>query len=75
MDIIYRKDTLYVYLKEIPDEEIIKTLESRVDNIMVTYNIENLVIATSEQSDESDIHLHEFESKFNRRHRKKVIIK
>ena len=75
MDIIYRKDTLYVYLREIPDEDIIKTLESRVDNIMGTYNIENLVISTGEQSDESDVHLHEFESKFNSRHRKKVIIK
>lgn len=75
MDIIYRKDTLYVYLKEEIDEEKIRTLESRVDNIMGTYNIENLVISTNENIEEADVHLHEFESKFNSRHRKKVIIK
>lgn len=75
MDIIYRKDTLYVYLRETPDAEMIKTLESRVDNIMGTYNIENLVIATNEPEEKIDIHLHEFENKFNSRHSKKVIIK
>ena len=75
MDIIYRKDTLYVYLRELPNEKNIETLESIVDNIMGTYNIENLVIATDESNEESDVHLNKFESKFNSRHRKKVIVK
>lgn len=75
MDIIYRKDTLYVYLKEDIDSEKMRILESRVNNIMGTYNIENLVIATDDVNDDADIHLHEFERNFNRSHRKKVIIK
>lgn len=72
MDIIYKKDTLYVYLDERLNEDVMRTLESRVNNIMGTYNIENLVINTKEKSTE---HLHEFESKYNSKHRSKVIIK
>ena len=71
MDIIYKKDTLYVYLDEKVDQEVVDTLESRVDNIMDTYNIENLVINTRSRSR----HLHEFETKYNSRHQSKVIIK
>jgi hypothetical protein len=72
MDIIYRKDTLYVYLDESLDSDIVRTMESRVNNIMSTYNIENLVINTN---DSPDSHLLDFQTKYNSSHKSKVVIK
>ncbi len=72
MDIIYKKDTLYVYLDDSDDSEAVGTLEDKVDHIMSTYNIDNLVINTKDDSRED---IQEFESKFNSKHRSKVIIK
>lgn len=72
MDIIYKKDTLYVYIDEAINEELVDTLESRVDHIMGTYNIENLVINAK---DRNSLHFHEFETKYNSRHKSKVVIK
>lgn len=71
MNIIYRKNTLYVYLKEEIDPLLVETLEDRVNNIMGTYDIENLVIKTNGQQ---SAHFHEFESRYNSRHKSKVII-
>lgn len=72
MDIEYRKDTLYVHLNENIDKDKIESLETKVDNIMKTYDIGNLVINTRGKGRE---HLHEFEWKYNSRHRTNVIIK
>lgn len=72
MDIIYRKDTLYVYIDEVVDEHVVRKLERNVENIMETYNINNLVVDTNNQS---RIHFHGFESRYNSKHKPKMIIK
>lgn len=72
MDIIYKKDTLYVYLDEEVDEQGMSALEDKVDGIMSTYNIENLVIDTHRTN---QAHLRRFESSYNSRHRSRVVIK
>lgn len=72
MDIIYKKNTLYVYLDESLNDSTLEILERRVNNILRTYKIDNLVINSEEENDE---HLHKFECKYNSTHRSKVIIK
>lgn len=72
MDIIYKKDTLYVYLDESLDDARMSALESRIDHIMSTYNIEHLVVKSADERSES---LERFENKFNARHHSKMIIK
>lgn len=71
MNIIYRKNTLYVYLQEEIDSYLVDTLEDRVNNIMGSYDIENLVIKTNGKHGG---HFHEFESRYNSKHKSKVII-
>ncbi len=72
MDIIYKKGTLYVYLEEDMNARILRNLETRIERIMSAYGIENLVIDTLGENHE---YMELFESRFNRRHRTKVIIK
>lgn len=72
MNIFYKKDTLYVTLDELVDREVIDTVESRVNAIMSSYNIPNLVIDTNGQNVE---HFKEFEQRYNHGHSSKVIIK
>lgn len=71
MNIIYRKNTLYVYLQEEINSHVVDTLEDRVNNIMGSYDIENLVIKTNGKH---GAHFHEFESRYNSKHKSKVII-
>ena len=71
MNIVYRKNTLYVYLYEEIDSNLVDTIENRVNNIMGTYDIENLVIKTNGQY---GTHFLEFENRYNSRHKSKVII-
>ncbi len=68
MDIEYKKQTLYVYLNEDVDVE---RMQNKVENIMDTYEINNLVIHTKGEKK----HLHEFEWNYNTKHKTKVIIK
>ncbi len=72
MDIIYRKDTLYVYVEDELDENLVGRLERRVDNIMARYGIERVVVDTRGQRPEF---MHVFERRFNSRHKSKVIVK
>lgn len=72
MNIFYKKDTLYVTLDELVDREVIDTVESRVNAIMSSYNIPNLVIDTNGQNTD---HFKEFEQRYNHKHNSRVIIK
>lgn len=72
MNIIYKGDTLYVFLEENLNRRVVSTLENRVDNIMDAYNIENLVINTKNKLPR---HSHRFEEKLNSRYDSKVVIK
>ena len=72
MNINYRRDTLYVILEENLNEESVNTVENRVDNIMDTFNIENLVINARKMS---PVHFRQFEENFRSRHENKVVIK
>ena len=72
MNIIYRKNTLYVYVKEGIDEHLVSSMEDKVNNIKGTYDIDNLVISTGGRT---GTHFHEFESRYNQSHKSKVIIK
>ena len=72
MNIIYRKNTLYVYLKENLDEALAHKIEDRVNNIMGTYNIDNLVIRTNGQNNSI---LSDFEIRYNNAHNSRMIIK
>ncbi len=47
MNIIYKRKTLYVYLKEDVDELLASKIEDRVSNIMGLYSIDKLVIDSS----------------------------
>ena len=71
MNIIYRKNTLYVYLQEKVDSDLVNIIEDRVNNIMGSYDIDNLVIKTNGQTGE---HFNEFKTRYNSRHKSKVII-
>lgn len=71
MNIIYRKNTLYVYLKGDENNYVIKKMEKKINNIMDTYKIENVVIKTSEDACNN---LKEFKSRFNTEHKTSVII-
>lgn len=72
MDLVYKKDTLYVYLDEVLDKEVVTQLENRVDSIMSLYDIDNLVI----NSRDRDIHKFlDFEKRYNQKHKSKMIIK
>ncbi len=71
MNIVYRKDKLYVYL-ESHEEGIDSEAARRLDNIMKNYDIEDLVI---EARGKSRKHLHEFEKNYNSKHKSNVIIK
>lgn len=67
MNIIYKKDTLYVYLKEKIDNDVIETLNDRVSYIMGTFNIDNLIINTEKKSYK---HCHELENEIKTRRSK-----
>ncbi len=72
MNIIYRKNTLYVYMNENIDKHNLSTMEERINHIMGTYDIDNLVINTYGNDIEG---LYEFENRYNSRHKSRVIIK
>lgn len=71
VNIVYKRKTLYVYLKEDIDEAIAEKIEDRVNNIMGLYSIDNLVIMASNGKE----HLKNFEARFNASHKSKMIIK
>lgn len=71
MKIIYRKNTLYVYLDEDFDKNSFKRLENKIDNIMGIYNISNLVL--NSKCDEKT--MKEFEVKYNSHHKSPIIIR
>lgn len=70
MKIIYRKNTLYVYLDESFDIKLLKKLENKLVNIMKIYKISNLVL-NSKCDDEA---MKEFELKYNSHHKRPIII-
>lgn len=72
MDIIYKKDTLYVYIREDLTCKKLERLERRADKIMETYGIEKLVVDTGRKKDEL---LSDFEHRYNARHRMKVVVR
>lgn len=72
MDIIYKKDTLYVYLEEELNFRVLCNLENQIVRIMEDYGINNLVIDTFGENRE---YMDFFKSRFNRRHNMKVMIK
>lgn len=72
MNIVYKKKTLYVYLKEDIDEPLASKIEDRVNNIMGLYSIENLVINASPHRIDG---LKDFEARFNASHKNKMVIK
>ncbi len=71
MDIIYRKDTLYVYLKQ-SEEVDFKDLKRRIKRIMDIYKIDNLVIDTKDGEIE---YIHELERRFCFKNKAKVLVK
>lgn len=72
MDLVYKKDTLYVYLDEKLDEEVVNSLEQRVNSIMSAYDIGNLVIDSKDKSLDKLIN---FEKRYNKKYKSKMIIK
>lgn len=72
MNIVYRKNTLYVYLNERIDREVLESMEQKVNNIMRIYDIDNLVIQTCKEDEE---YLNNFVSRYNRLHKSNVIVK
>lgn len=72
MNIVYKRKTLYVYLKEDIDEALASKIEDRVNDIMGLYSIENLVINVSANGVEN---LKGFETRFNTSHKNKMVIK
>lgn len=72
MDIIYKKDTLYVYLDDEISEDMIYTVEDKINTIMGTYKISNLVIKPGNL----DTKLFEpFRKRYNQNHKTNMIIK
>ena len=47
MELVYKKNTLYVYLKELQNDASIKMMRTKVGEIMGMYNIDNLVVETN----------------------------
>ena len=72
MDLVYKKDTLYVYLDEELDEDVVNSLEHRVDSIMGLYDIDNLVINSKDKNIDM---FSNFEKRYNKKHKSKMIIK
>jgi len=72
MNIIYRKNTLYVYLNENIDAPLAHKVEDRINNIMGTYSIDNLVIRTNGQNAGA---LRDFEFRYNSTHSTRMTIK
>lgn len=72
MDLVYKKDTLYVYLDEDLNDEIIYSLENRVNSIMGLYDIDNLVINSKDKNVQKFV---DFEKRYNKKHKSKMIIK
>lgn len=72
MDIIYKKDTLYVYLDDGIDEDKMLLVEDKINSIMGTYKINNLVIKPGNL----DTKLFEpFRKRYNQNHKTNMIIK
>lgn len=72
MDIIYKKDTLYVYLDDGIDEDKMFLVEDKINSIMGTYKINNLVIKPGNL----DTKLFEpFRKRYNQNHKTNMIIK
>ena len=72
VNIIYKRKTLYVYLKEDVDDLLASKIEDRVNNIMGLYSIDKLIIDSSGKKVE---HLKDFEARFNASHKSKMVIK
>lgn len=58
-------------MKDEIDREAVDRMEDRINNIMGSYDIDNLVIRTNGRANE---HFHDFESRYNSEHKSKVII-
>ena len=72
MNLVYKKDTLYVYLDEDLNGDVVNSLEQRVNSIMSSYDIDNLVI---DSKDKNITKLVDFEKRYNQKHKSKMIIK
>lgn len=72
MEIVYRKDTLYVYIDEEVTKELVEDLKRRTETIMDTYGIDNLVVDTHKNASSL---LSDFAVKYNTCHRSKMILK
>lgn len=72
MNLVYKKDTLYVYLDEVIDDDVVNSLEQRVNSIMSSYDIDNLVINSKDKNINKFI---DFEKRYNQKHKSKMIIK
>ena len=72
MNIIYRKNTLYVYLKENIDGPLVARVEDRINNIIGSYDIDNLVIKTRGQDISA---LKGLESRYNANHTSHLTIR
>ncbi len=70
MNILYKKDKLYVYLDSI--DKVDESLAKRISDIMDYYQIEDLVIDANGLSSE---HIHKFARDYNYRHKTNIIIK
>lgn len=69
---MYKKGTLYVYIKESVPQELMSLLERKIDNIMKRYNIENLVLDTGGVD---NVYIESFCRRHNKKYRKKVLVR
>lgn len=69
---MYKKGTLYVYIKESVTQELVNLLERKIDNIMKRYNIENLVLDTGGVD---NVYIESFCRQHNKKYRKKVLVR
>ena len=73
MNIYYNDNTLYVTLEELINNNNLKTLKSRVFNILNDYDIDNIVLNLISNKD--NYLLDEFISEYNKKYHGKLIIK
>lgn len=72
MNIVYRKDTLYVYVVDEIDYDLIERMERQVGKILERYKIDNLVLDVKEKNNEL---IEQFCRRYNVKYRKKILVR
>ena len=70
---LYIKNSLGNFFSSLQlDDDLVNSLEQRVDSIMSLYDIDNLVINSKDRH--TDLFI-DFEKRYNKKHKSKMIIK